>query len=129
MKLACEWTSWVMRKYLMGIFDRSCVWHSFPSYHTNLFSPFLSSFHGKIHYCFRAAGVKPCGFTNGLAVWLVSAVVAGYRILICFFSLVLVFWGFVSQPQSMLKQLCCCVHSWMPSQHVGNCDFCRIQAS
>lgn len=108
----------------MGMFDQSCVWHSFPSYHTNLFSPFLSSFPGKIHYCFRAAGVKLCGFSNGLTVWLVFAVVAGYRILICFFVLILVFWVcffclFVSQPQYVLKELCCCVHSWMPSHHVG----------
>lgn len=116
-----------MGEYLMGKFDQSCVWHSFPSCFTNLFLPFLSSFHGKTHYCVRAAGVKPCDFTNRLTAWLVSAVVAGYGILFCFPFHVRVGEFFWSQS---VTSCFCHTLQWHPtSSPCRHWDFSRTQAS
>lgn len=116
-----------MGEYLMGKFDQSCVWHSFPSCFTNLFLPFLSSFHGKTHYCVRAAGVKPCDFTNRLTAWLVSAVVAGYGILFFFPFHVRVGEFFWSQS---VTSCFCHILQWHPtSSPCRHWDFSRTQAS
>lgn len=98
-----------------------------PFHHASqiFFSPFLSSFHGKTHYCVRAAGVKP--FTNRLTAWLVSAVVAGYRILICFpFH---VRFGVFFWSQSVTSRFCHTLERHPTSSPCRHWDFSRTQAS